>query len=116
MRVPAYSEEPLVEDNLTFHAICPSIRVELPADRAGCGFAVQQDRVLDLLDGNACTPDEWDQILKSVLLGGEPVKDVEAVATVDPGVKHGESITIHFRRRVSGINVSTTGLSWLRAI
>lgn len=49
-----------------------------------------------------CSPDEWEKILKAVLLGHEPVEGIEAGAECQVG----KEITITIRRRVAGISVS----------
>jgi len=54
------------------------------------------------VNNSPCSSDEWESILKAVLLGGEPVEGIEAGAEVQVG----KSVTITIRRRVAGINVS----------
>lgn len=67
------------------------------------GGVVRHDRIDDLRASNsACSSEEWERILKSVLLRAEPVEDVEASAEAQTG----KSITVHIRRRVAGITVS----------
>jgi hypothetical protein len=51
-----------------------------------------------------CSPEEWERILKVLLLGGEPLEGIEAGAEAHVG----KSITITVRRRVAGINVSSS--------
>ncbi|KAK3315146.1 hypothetical protein B0H66DRAFT_642421 [Apodospora peruviana] len=62
---------------------------------------LKHDRIGDLRVSNSpCSPDEWESILKAILLNGEPVEGIEAGAEA----KARESITITVRRRVAGIN------------
>jgi hypothetical protein len=65
--------------------------------------AVRHDRIGDLrASNNPCSLDEWEKILKSFLLGDEPVEGVEAGAESSVG----KAIIITIRRRVAGISVS----------
>ncbi|KAK0741706.1 hypothetical protein B0T21DRAFT_118638 [Apiosordaria backusii] len=62
---------------------------------------LRHDRIGEYRVSNSpCSPEEWEAILKSILLRGEPVEDIEAGAEV----KSEESLTITIRRRVQGIN------------
>lgn len=62
---------------------------------------LRHDRIGELRASNSpCSPDEWEAILKAVLLGGEPVEGIEAGAEAHVG----KTITITIRRRVAGIN------------
>jgi hypothetical protein len=64
---------------------------------------VRHDRIGELrASGGPCSPEEWESILKSLLLGGEPIEGIEAGAEANVG----KSVTITIRRRVAGINVS----------
>ena len=66
-------------------------------------ITVRHDRIGDLRATNSpCSPDEWESILKSLLIKGEPVEGIEAGA--EATLK--KSIVITIRRRVAGINVS----------
>ncbi|KAK1761167.1 DNA repair protein XRCC4 [Echria macrotheca] len=62
---------------------------------------LRQDHIGELrVSSSPCSPDEWEKILKFVLLGGEPVEGIEAGAEAHLR----KSITITIRRRVAGIN------------
>ncbi|KAK0670056.1 hypothetical protein QBC41DRAFT_99023 [Cercophora samala] len=62
---------------------------------------LRHDRIGEYRVSNSpCSPEEWETILKSILLRGEPVEGIEAGAEV----KSEESLTITVRRRVQGIN------------
>ncbi|KAK4178519.1 hypothetical protein QBC36DRAFT_102297 [Triangularia setosa] len=62
---------------------------------------LRHDRIGEYRVSNSpCSPEEWETILKSILLRGEPVEEIEAGAEV----KSEESLTITIRRRVQGIN------------
>ncbi|KAK0705114.1 hypothetical protein B0H67DRAFT_371789 [Lasiosphaeris hirsuta] len=62
---------------------------------------LRHDRIGELrASSSPCTPDEWEAILKSLLLKGEPVEGIEAGAEAHVG----KSIIITIRRRVAGIN------------
>ncbi|KAK3343891.1 hypothetical protein B0T25DRAFT_615217 [Lasiosphaeria hispida] len=62
---------------------------------------LRHDRISELrASSSPCSPDEWEAILKSLLLKGEPVEGIEAGAEAHVG----KSITITIRRRVAGIN------------
>ncbi len=72
------------------------------------GAIVRHDRIGELRGSNSpCSPDEWEAILKSFLLGDEPVEGIEAGAEA----RVGKSITITIRRRVAGINVRINTLA-----
>lgn len=65
---------------------------------------VRHDRIGELRASSApCSPEEWETILKALLLGSEPVEGIEAGAEANVG----KSITITIRRRVAGINVGS---------
>lgn len=76
---------------------------------------MRHSRIVSLQTKNSpCTKDEWEIILKSILLArvfsdGEAqlMEGVEAVASVEENV----SIGISIRRRTEGITVSVTVLS-----
>ncbi|KAK5660829.1 hypothetical protein OQA88_12200 [Cercophora sp. LCS_1] len=53
-----------------------------------------------MASSSSCPPDEWEKILKFILLGQEPVDGIEAGAEVHVG----KSITVKIQRRVAGIN------------
>ncbi|KAH6622978.1 hypothetical protein F5144DRAFT_595236 [Chaetomium tenue] len=62
---------------------------------------LRHDRIGELRAGSsACSPEEWESILKALLLGAEPIEGIEAGAEANVG----KSITITLRRRVAGIN------------
>ncbi|KAK4101012.1 hypothetical protein N658DRAFT_486391 [Parathielavia hyrcaniae] len=62
---------------------------------------VRHDRISELrASSSTCLPEEWEHILKTILLGGEPVEGIEAGAEANVGT----SIVITVRRRVAGIN------------
>ncbi|KAL2264270.1 hypothetical protein VTK26DRAFT_8473 [Humicola hyalothermophila] len=62
---------------------------------------LRHDRIGELRASNSpCSPEEWEKILKALLLRGEPVEGIEAGAEANVG----KSITITIRRRVAGIN------------
>ncbi|KAL2116831.1 hypothetical protein VTJ04DRAFT_8999 [Mycothermus thermophilus] len=62
---------------------------------------LRHDRIGDLrASNNPCSLDEWEKILKSFLLGDEPVEGVEAGAESSVG----KAIVITIRRRVAGIS------------
>ncbi|EAQ83826.1 hypothetical protein CHGG_10230 [Chaetomium globosum CBS 148.51] len=62
---------------------------------------LRHDRIGELRAGSsACTSEEWESILKALLLGAEPIEGIEAGAEANVG----KSITITIRRRVAGIN------------
>ncbi|KAL2017807.1 hypothetical protein VTK56DRAFT_1670 [Thermocarpiscus australiensis] len=62
---------------------------------------LRHDRIGELRASNSpCSPEEWESILKALLLRGEPVEGIEAGAEA----KVGKSITITVRRRVAGIS------------
>ncbi len=64
---------------------------------------VRHDRIGDLrASSSPCSPEEWESILKALLLGSEPIEGIEAGAEASSG----KSITITIRRRVAGISVS----------
>jgi hypothetical protein len=64
---------------------------------------VRHDRIGELrASSSPCSPEEWESILKALLLGGEPIEGIEAGAEANVG----KSIVITVRRRVAGINVS----------
>lgn len=68
-----------------------------------CFAAVRHDRIGELRVSNSpCSPEEWEGILKALLLRGEPVEGIEAGAEASVG----RSITITIRRRIAGISVS----------
>ena len=63
---------------------------------------MRHDRIGDLkASSSPCSPEEWESILKALLLGSEPIEGIEAGAEANAG----KSITITIRRRVAGINV-----------
>ena len=94
----------------------PSLHTRLWVDRVAsvhgvlkCGGkelisgAVRHDRIGELRVSNSpCSPDEWESILKSLLVKHEPIEGIEAGAETQAG----KTITITVRRRVAGINVS----------
>ncbi|KAK4043583.1 hypothetical protein C8A01DRAFT_43524 [Parachaetomium inaequale] len=62
---------------------------------------LRHDRIGELRASNSpCSPEEWESILKALLLGAEPIEGIEAGAEANVG----KSITITIRRRVAGIN------------
>ncbi|VBB83804.1 Putative protein of unknown function [Podospora comata] len=62
---------------------------------------LRHDRIGEYRVSNSpCSPEEWEAILKSFLLRGDPVEGIEAGAEVKSEV----SLTITVRRRVQGIN------------
>ncbi|KAL2171631.1 hypothetical protein VTG60DRAFT_2199 [Thermothelomyces hinnuleus] len=62
---------------------------------------LRHDRIGELrASSSPCSPQEWESILKALLLGSEPIEGIEAGAEA----KVGKSITITIRRRVAGIN------------
>ncbi|KAK4250136.1 hypothetical protein C7999DRAFT_12031 [Corynascus novoguineensis] len=62
---------------------------------------LRHDRVGELRASTSpCTPEEWENILKALLFGGEPIDGIEAGAEANVG----KSITITIRRRVAGIS------------
>ncbi|KAL2136717.1 hypothetical protein VTI74DRAFT_2128 [Chaetomium olivicolor] len=62
---------------------------------------LRHDRIGDLRASNSpCSPEEWESILKALLLRAESVEGIEAGAEANVG----KSITITIRRRVAGIN------------
>lgn len=64
---------------------------------------MKHDRIGDYRHVDSpCSPDEWETILKAILLNGEPVEGIEARAEVETSKK----ITITIRRRIDGITVS----------
>ena len=70
--------------------------------RADSRTTVRHDRIGDLkASSSPCSPEEWERILKALLLGSEPVEGIEAGAEANAG----KSIIITIRRRVAGINV-----------
>ncbi len=52
--------------------------------------------------GAQCSQDEWKDILSSLLLGRQPVTNVDAVATVDENL----SVTITIRKKIESFSVS----------
>ena len=54
------------------------------------------------VSNSPCSPEEWERILRGVLLGEGDVEGIEAGAEV----KEAKAITVTVRRRVAGINVS----------
>lgn len=64
---------------------------------------VRLDHVSDLrVSNSACSEDEWENIIKSLLVKNEPIEGIEAGAEV----RSEHSITVTIRRRIAGINVS----------
>ncbi|KAK3293282.1 uncharacterized protein B0H64DRAFT_209764 [Chaetomium fimeti] len=62
---------------------------------------LRHDRVGELrVPSGPCSSEEWESILKALLLGAEPIEGIEAGAEANVG----KSITITIRRRVAGIN------------
>ncbi|KAH6621230.1 hypothetical protein B0J18DRAFT_221179 [Chaetomium sp. MPI-SDFR-AT-0129] len=62
---------------------------------------LRHDKIGELrASSSACTAEEWESILKALLLGAEPVEGIEAGAEANVG----KSITITIRRKVAGIN------------
>ncbi|AEO71547.1 uncharacterized protein THITE_2124064 [Thermothielavioides terrestris NRRL 8126] len=62
---------------------------------------LRHDRIGDLRAASSpCSPEEWERILKALLLGGEQMEGIEAGAEANVG----KSLTITIRRRVAGIN------------
>ncbi|KAG7285103.1 hypothetical protein NEMBOFW57_009723 [Staphylotrichum longicolle] len=62
---------------------------------------IRHDRIGELrASSSPCSPEEWESILKALLLGAEPIEGIEAGAEANVG----KSITITVRRRVAGIN------------
>ncbi|GAB1313046.1 Mitotic apparatus protein p62 [Madurella fahalii] len=62
---------------------------------------LRHDRIGELrASSSPCSPEEWESILKALLLRGEPVDGIEAGAEANVG----KSITITIRRRIAGIN------------
>ncbi|KAK4149086.1 hypothetical protein C8A00DRAFT_38331 [Chaetomidium leptoderma] len=62
---------------------------------------LRHDRIGELrASSSPCSPEEWESILKALLLGGEPIEGIEAGAEANVG----KSVTITIRRRVAGIN------------
>ncbi|KAK4120813.1 hypothetical protein N657DRAFT_658176 [Parathielavia appendiculata] len=62
---------------------------------------LRHDRIGELrASSSACLPEEWERILKTLLLGGEPIEGIEVGAEANVG----KSIVITVRRRVAGIN------------
>lgn len=66
---------------------------------------MRHDKIGELRSSSSgCSADEWESILKALLLGAEPIEGVEAGAEANVG----KSITITIRRKVAGINVCCT--------
>ncbi|KAL1841412.1 hypothetical protein VTJ49DRAFT_7089 [Mycothermus thermophilus] len=62
---------------------------------------LRHDRIGELrASSSPCSPEEWETVLKSLLLGGEPVEGIEAGAEANLE----KAITITIRRRVAGIS------------
>ncbi|KAK3304411.1 uncharacterized protein B0T15DRAFT_512565 [Chaetomium strumarium] len=62
---------------------------------------LRHDRIGDLrASSSPCSSEEWERILKALLLGGELIEGIEAGAEAHVG----KFITITVRRRVAGIN------------
>ncbi|KAK3946311.1 DNA repair protein XRCC4 [Diplogelasinospora grovesii] len=62
---------------------------------------LKHDRIGELRVKNSpCSPDEWERILKSLLVKNEPVEGIEAGAEASTG----KEITITIRRMVAGIS------------
>ncbi|KAH6847924.1 hypothetical protein B0I37DRAFT_154205 [Chaetomium sp. MPI-CAGE-AT-0009] len=62
---------------------------------------LRHDRIGELRAASGpCSSEEWESILKALLLGAEPIEGIEAGAEANVG----KSITITIRRRVAGIN------------
>ncbi|KAK4237651.1 hypothetical protein C8A03DRAFT_44531 [Achaetomium macrosporum] len=69
---------------------------------------LRHDRIGDLrASSSPCSPEEWERILKALLLGGEPIEGIESGAEANVG----KSITITIRRRIAGINQRLGALS-----
>lgn len=76
--------------------------VNLEGTGSSLGHTVRHDRIGELrASSSPCSPEEWETILKALLLGGEQIEGIEAGAEANVG----KSITITIRRRVAGINV-----------
>ncbi|KAK3997110.1 DNA repair protein XRCC4 [Cladorrhinum sp. PSN332] len=72
---------------------------------------LRHDRIGELRATNSpCSPEEWEGILKSLLLKGDPVEGIEAGAEASAR----KSIVITIRRRVAGINqrLGALTLNW----
>ncbi|KAK0626144.1 hypothetical protein B0T14DRAFT_492524 [Immersiella caudata] len=79
------------------------LNVKVVATEGDCPYVVKlrHDRVDELRVSNGpCSPEEWERILKGVLLGEGDVEGIEAGAEV----KEAKAITVTVRRRVAGIN------------
>ncbi|KAM7222037.1 DNA repair protein XRCC4 [Rhypophila decipiens] len=80
------------------------LSVKLLASEGDAAYFVKlkHDRISDLRVSNSpCSPDEWEKILKAILLNEDPVEDdIEAGAEVESG----KTITITVRRQVQGIS------------
>lgn len=85
-----------------FHALRTCL---VSSPRSNSPIAVRHDRIGELrASSSPCSPEEWESILKALLLGAEPIEGIEAGAEANVG----KSITITVRRRVAGINVGLT--------
>ncbi|KAK0651349.1 hypothetical protein B0T16DRAFT_386796 [Cercophora newfieldiana] len=79
------------------------LNLKIVATEGDAPYAIKlrHDRVDELRVSNSpCSPDEWEKILKAVLLGEGSVEGIKAGAEVEGS----KSITITIRRRVAGIN------------
>ncbi|KAL2265555.1 hypothetical protein VTJ83DRAFT_6655 [Remersonia thermophila] len=103
IRIPRTDEE----GSFILGEVAPSgskpLNVKLVATEGEAPYVLKlrHDRIGELrASSSPCSPEEWEAILKSLLLGGDPVDGIEAGAEANLE----KSITITIRRRVAGIN------------
>ncbi|KAL2160346.1 hypothetical protein VTH06DRAFT_1519 [Thermothelomyces fergusii] len=103
IRIPRTDEE----DSFILGEVTPSgskpLNVKFVATEGEEPYVVKlrHDRIHELrASSSPCPAEEWERILRALLLGSQPVEGIEAGAEADVG----RSITITIRRRVAGIN------------
>ncbi|KAK4165029.1 hypothetical protein QBC43DRAFT_41708 [Cladorrhinum sp. PSN259] len=104
IRVPRTDEEgSFVLGEVTPSGTSKPLNVKFVATEGDEPYVVKlrHDRIGELRATNSpCSPEEWETILKSFLLRGEPVEGIEAGAEATLKKK----LVITIRRRVAGIN------------